>query len=338
MSQPPYKRRRTAVVDDVLWSIDINTCTAFERYTKVLGEMLGNCVFTLKKTDNFTGLVVEEMDDASICFIRARIGCSAFIKDGLQSEADCLKFCLSLNMLKKVLKQIDSGEVMKIVSYADREGRISIHSHNRTDQHSGTTSELTTFNYEEIDFANLDTLVFDHVIEMELGELKSLVKTALDIGATSLEFIIEAPTTVDENGQTVILPPDENGLIHNIFSISIDADGVNTVKTFHSITKLEESDGVAVLRAHTTRGAPDTKSEEAQEADTNELAFDRQSTGETFRSSFAARYLASVLKHLEHGQIKLFMGNDVPLLMEYGLGSDNSYIKVVIAGQVSNNE
>ncbi|MCH9716894.1 MAG: hypothetical protein K0U52_07405 [Gammaproteobacteria bacterium] len=317
MSQPPYKRRRATVADDVLWSIDINTCSAFERYTKVLSELLNNCLFTLRNTEDFTGLVVEEMDDCNTCYISAKIGCSAHIKDGVCGGSDSLQFCISLDMLKKVLKQIDSGEVMRIVSYADREGRISIHSHNREDQHSGMTSELTTVNYEDREPADVDRLKFDHVIEMELAQLKSLLKTALDLSAGAIEFIIEAPTMTDAQGQVSILPPDENGLIHNIFSIAIEGDGVNTVKTFHSVTKLEESDQVMVLRA--------------QSADAPSIVFDRSQTEETFRSAFAPKYLASVLKHLEHGQIKLFMGNGLPMLMEYGLGSDSSFIKVLIA-------
>lgn len=319
------------------WCIRISSAATFRTFVGVLKEILINCKFHLEKTPNFTGICVDSVDPSLVCMVKARFECklrtsvdddgdgdynsySQETIDRINSES----FCVPMDNMKTMLK--DTGDMLEIARYSNTAPDITLHSYDRNDPLNCTTSRLSNIE-DGSPSIPMDPIGSEQMVEIELPDLKSLVKTARELKATHMRFMIETPARLNENGTLERLPPDDEGVVHNLFTIGIETEGASTNRTFHSITQVETAGGDTTLRALSTQ--QDTSGEGRQSF---------QHTMETFNELFSTTYMDLMLKSMDRERVQLFMAPEMPMIIKYGLGSDMSYLKVILAPKISNDE
>lgn len=319
----PTKRLRRDSPSE--WRISIATSSTFRTFVGVLKEILVNCNFRLEKTAGFTGLCVDSMDSSLVCMVKGRFECSIETNVDLENES----FCVSLENLKTLLKEVDSSDMLEIVRYVDTTPDITVHSMDRVDKYNCITSTLGVIDEENTPLA-MDPIGSCQTVEIELARLKSLVKTARTFKASHMEFSICSPGQRGDDGELVAIPPTEDGIVHNFFSIESKGENVGSMRMFHSMTQYEENaddDGVT-LRAMST-------AETGGEGDGNNMLQDfGGEMVETFNETFSTMYLDLMLKSMERDKVQLFMAPGTPLIVKYPLGSDMSYLKVILAPKI----
>jgi len=295
------------------WRIRISAAATFRTFIGVLKEILINCNFYLEKTDTFQGVCVDSVDPSIVCMVKARFECTIESEGSVEGES----FCVPMETLKTLLK--DSGDMMEIVRYPETAPDIFLHSYDRKDPLNCTTSRMRNIDDGGLALP-MDAIGSQHIVEIELPDLKSMVKTARDLKATHMRFTIEVPATRDADGILEATHPDENGIVHTFFTIGIETESAGMDRTFHSVTQVEiGEDGEMTIRALST----------AQDDTEENTKFDN--LVEKFNELYSTTYLDLMLKSMDRERVQLFMAKEMPLIVKYGLGSDMSYLKVILA-------
>ena len=333
----PSKRIR--MESEFEWRVCITSSATFRTFINVLKEILINCNFYLKKTSTFTGIFVDSVDPSLVCMVKSCFECKiqtcqADSGDAPFSSYDAEtlcrineeSFCVPMESLKTLLK--DAGDMLEITRYRDTAPDVIIHSYDRADKLNSTTSRLGNIDDSGAPIP-MDSIGSSQMVEIELQDLKSLVKMARELKATHMRFLIEHPAVVERDDGEV---PDPNAVMHNLFTISIETENATLERSFHSMTQRETSvlpvGGLESIRALSTT---------TQVVNADRLPLFRDATIK-FDEVFSTTYLDLILKSMVDRGVKLFMAPDMPLIVEYSLGSDMSYLKVILAPKVSSDD
>ena len=322
----PSKRIRTE--SEFEWRVCITSSATFRTFINVLKEILINCNFYLEKSSTFTGIYVDSVDPSLVCMVKSRFECKiqtcqADAGDGAfesysaetVSRINEESFCVPMESLKTLLK--DAGDMLEITRYRDTAPDVIIHSYDRNDKLNSTTSRLGNIDDCGAPIP-MDSIGSAQMVEIELQDLKSLVKMARELKATHMRFLIEHPAGAGDADSTEIM--------HNLFTISIETENATLERSFHSMTQREVSvsdGGRETIRALSTTTQTSERSPLFHDAT---IKFDEV---------FSTMYLDLILKSMVDRGVKLFMAPDMPLIVEYSLGSDMSYLKVILAPKVN---
>jgi hypothetical protein len=329
----PSKRIRTE--SEFEWRVCITSSATFRTFINVLKEILINCNFYLEKSSTFTGLYVDSVDPSLVCMVKSRFECKiqtcqSDSGDGSFETYDAEtisrindeSFCVPMESLKTLLK--DAGDMLEITRYRDTAPDVIIHSYDRNDKLNSTTSRLGNID----DCGSpipMDSIGSAQMVEIELQDLKSLVKMARELKATHMRFLIEHPAGAE------LASPDE--IMHNLFTISIETENATLERSFHSMTQREVSTGNnGAVGRETIRALSTTTTTTLPMSERSPLFEDATIK---YDEVFSTMYLDLILKSMVDRGVKLFMAPDMPLIVEYSLGSDMSHLKVILAPKVN---
>jgi hypothetical protein len=248
----------------------------------------------------FTGLRMDAMNSSKVCMVKAAYECDVAVSTTLRNEL----FCVDTDMLRNLLRDVQASHEIEMIRYTDSP-TVTIHTHDKSDPLNWS---ISTIQLMDVDFNVLDldmfSLTFKYVVEIELDRLKHVCRMVNSIRSSTIEFRVDEPEEQKE------------GEKHHVFSILAEGEGAAIKKVHHSSTVGGEGlDHIMVVQ--------DTQ------ATLDETDIDNSVP--KFRGMFPIVYMNGVLKSMDRQTIQLYLGEDLPLVMHYGLGNDMSYIKIILA-------
>lgn len=292
------------------WRITISNPHTFKTLLVIIYRVLSQCSFQLYKTDEFTGLRVDSMDSSMVCMIKAMYECNIETHMDLTDES----FCIVTDTFNTLLKDVQPGHVLLFTRYSDS-AELTIDSYMRDDSNNRSTCTLNIIedenNAKEL---RMNEITYKYVVEMDLTRLKSCCKMAQDINSSHIEIRIEQPHESSQYGSE-----------HLFFTVGASSDIATFKKTYYSLTTIEDkSDNV-----NFTVSAISSDRDETVEFDKI-----RSTSVECYNEVFSTNYLNLVLKSMDRQTVQLYMSEKTPLIIRYSLGSDLSYIQIILAPRV----
>lgn len=300
---PAAKRRRAEKTFD--WKLVLSTPQTFKTLLAIIEPTVSNVPFQVCKDDDsksgapFSGLRLDAMNNSKICMVKAAYQCEVVVSDTLRNEW----FCVDTDLLKTLLRDVQATHVIELIRYTASDV-VTIKTYNKSDTSNWSVSTIQLVedegNATELDMFNL---TFDHVVEIELAQLKSICNIVNSINSSVIEFRVDEPAekTLEK---------------HHFFTIAAEGEGASIQKVHHSVTVREENENLIKVDTNSQVSPEDT---------------DLDDVVNRFTGKFPTVYLNGVLKSMERQTIQLFLSRDLPLVLSYSLGNDLSYIKVVLA-------
>jgi DNA polymerase III sliding clamp (beta) subunit (PCNA family) len=215
--------------------------------------------------------------------------------EGIKLE-ESIDFCVDSSILSPILKNIPPHYALDLEKYSNC-ADVHLISHETLSNSHHTRYELPT-QVNETDTVNLSEMEYKYTIEIELSCLRQIVKMATLLHSSTLTFTIREKRTDD--------------VVHT--SLNILSQGQATQS--HTFFSASSSDDCQLIRAASDSGAPSVREEEMDVV---------------FKDSFSAKYLLDFLKSMERQVVTLRLSEDKPLILNYSLGAEESYVSFVLA-------
>ena len=273
----------------------------------------------------FSGLRMDAMNSSQVCMVKTAYEC--LVTSGGDDDATQLEnpvFCVETDMLMTLLRDVQACHLVELVRYTGS-ANLTIHV---SDQHDNSSWSISTLQLveEESTFQELNmwNLTFHYVVEMELDRLKEVCRIVHAIRGSVVELCVEEPE-------------EDDGVI-------VDATTTATtppVEKVHYFTVAAESDGVTIRKVHLSNTIPDGGPDVIKVVRGNQVSGDEsgaRNLKKRFSGVYPAIYLNGVLKSMERKTVQLYLSPGMPLVVHYGLGNDASYVKIVLAPRIVDND
>ena len=258
----------------------------------VISNILHRVDIQVMKDEKFEGIHIESIDPKHICLIVARLSCS------VSKLADPCKFCVDTVTVNTCLKSVNSHYSLDIKN-DDESSNVIMHAYETISNNYTTHFSVPTL-VSEPENVKLSDLEYDYTIEIDLITLRTIVKNTIALRGNEVQFVVEEPQETTPYKYTIL---------------TIITDGNAKQKhQFHSITE-KKGGGTCVIR--TEEGGVEFP--EHQKFDVK------------YSETFSAQYLNHFLKSMEKQVITMRLSKTKPLILNYPLGSDKSYICFVLA-------
>lgn len=303
MSSPESKRQRVTR-KQVEWKVVLDTPHTFKTLLGIMVPIVSHVTFHIRKDDTFTGLRMEAINNSRVCAVKIAYECQLEV-DVEEEDNQC--FCVDTAMFKKLLTGAHASSVVDLVKYVGDDW-LTI---NNSDGHSCVKSQIQLVESEtNLNDTDVRDIQFNHVVEMPSEELKAVCNMIHNIDASFVEFRVRQPflQTADAVAQNYI------------FSIHGDGEGATTCKMYNGSVS-DGNTAKATIQIDTNCGKGEELSEESMEA----------AASDKCRGVFPLTYISTVLKNIDRLNVQLFFSTGLPMVMQYGLGGELSYIKIIIA-------
>lgn len=258
----------------------------------VIQNILHRVEIKVVKTDAFQGIHIECIDPKHVCLIVARLSAS------VRSCADDATFCVDTSTLNTCLKAVQSHFSLDMKS-SPNSSDVQMRAYESISNNYFTTFNLPTL-VHDADSVRLSDLDYDIEIEIDLNTLRNIVKNTIALKGEEISLKVEVPR-------------DRVSYNYTVFTIS--TNGAATQKhQFHSVTE-NQPGSTCVIR--TEEGGVDIP-----EVD-NFIT--------KYNENFSAHYLSLFLKSMERQVISMRVSPGKPLILNYPLGTEASYICFVLA-------
>lgn len=297
------KRQKTEEADsemDTNFHITFDQTQPLRVLVDVISNILHRVDIQVVKDKNFEGIHIESIDPKHICLIVARLACGV---TKLDSPSNC-KFCVDTVTFNTCLKSVNSHYSLDIKNDNDS-SNVIMHAYETISNNYTTHFSVPTL-VSEPENVKLSDLEYDYTIEIDLTTLRTIVKNTIALRGNEVQFIVEEPSDATPYKYTIL---------------TIVTDGNAKQKhQFHSITE-KKGGGTCVIR--TEEGGIDLPEHTKFET--------------KYSETFSAQYLNHFLKSMERQIITMRLSKTKPLILNYPLGSDKSYICFVLAPRANEN-
>ena len=263
---------------------------------RVLIEVISNILHRVDvqviKDDKFEGIHIESIDPKHVCLIVARLGCTV-----TRIDSPC-KFCVDTNTFNTCLKSVNSHYSLDIKNDMDSSDLI-MHAYETISNNYTTHFSVPTL-VSDPENVKLSDLEYDYTIEIDLTTLRTIVKNTIALRGNDVTFSVEEPC-------------EQTPYKYTILTITTDGNAKQKHQ-FHSITE-KKGGGTCVIRTEEgTIEPPEHSKFEVKYSET-----------------FSAMYLNHFLKSMERQIITMRLSVNKPLILNYPLGSEDSFICFVLA-------
>ena len=309
MSEPSRKSRR---LNPVQWKVTLDTPHTFKTLLSIVTPTVSHVTFHMSKDGKFCGLLVDELNVSRVCALKIAYECSVDIQSPNPDREEGDKFCVNTDLFKKLLSDAQASTVVNLVK---REGDdfMIVETSSPSDRHSHVRDTIQLIDGSRLGDKEIDKIKFQHMIEVPSDELKMVCSKVSNIQASFVRFKIREPFVQSDESRRQF-----------IFSIHGDGGGASTSKMYCGST----FEGGEDVKEDETRIHIDT-------SNVNGDMFDDESvettTSEKFNSLFPLNYIATVLRSIDRVNLQLFFGPSLPMVLQFGLGGELSYVKVIIA-------
>ena len=263
-------------------------------------------------TPSFSGIRVDETSPDLTCMIKAKLACSVDLKDGVTRES-----CgVNIKELKPVMKASQGETAIDIARYAGND-HLTLECVNHIPLRQ---FNLPTIVMEDNDERRLFDIKTQFTISMACAVLKDFARRShMDFGAETVKIKVSSWTGVD-------------GVKHAFFGLSCFSNGMDrAILTYHHENKSPSDDGEGGMEivCDTAITCPEifqlTKKAKVE-----------------YEANFSSEYITDFLKSFDRGDIHMSLNmtehGPGPLILHATLGSDNSYMRLVLAPKIEDSE
>ena len=292
----------------VEWRLVFNQTQSLRTLIDVVGNILTRINLRLTKENDEFFLCIDSIDPQHVCMVQARLVC----EHATMTQPDSVTFCVDSSQFNTCLKSVPSHYSLEMYR---KEGSADIHmcAYETLSNSHVLRFEVPTL-LDESETMQLHDMAYKYTIEMDLGTLRSIIKMSISLRAQHVDFKVLHPQPDHV---------DSEDILHTVFSVSANGD-CKQEHDFFSATVREEGDSECIIRAAMDSSTPVNKLETS-----NMIC--------SYCDAFATNYLNLFLKSMERQIITMKMSKDQPLVLNYPLGAENSYIKFVLAPKTDDN-
>lgn len=326
MNDHPKKKQRKNTAREMDFCLTISSPASFKNMCEVMDSILKDFHFQVVKTDAFEGLKIRQMDESHCALLSIRYSCQVEVRQK-KSEAACeageladdnlddpWSFCVNKKTWRQFMKQINNTAVLKICQYRYKDDKKKDKQKNdlitilaNDDEHSGKHKyECNTLDVDLDEIGEANEIESNTTIEIDLEECKKFWRLCSSQDSETVRF-------------RFLLPPFENmkdGVFHMSFS---NECGVSGSRMFHS--KFVDDTLIADFKS--------TVNEEE----------DYAGWKQTYNQEFPVKMLNTFTKNLEKEQrLTIAISPNNPLVINYNLGIDQSFIRFWVAPKVEEEE
>lgn len=289
------KRQKTVVAppDDEALSFKLifHQTNALKQMIDITGTILGRVLFRVTNGEgNSLMLTIDTIDPHHICIVQARLSC-----DGAVFEKD-ISFCLDTKVLNMCLKNVSAQQYIELTQ-AKASADVTMRTCDAMTQEEVLVFVLSTYD-QDAEQMPLDDIVYDFHTEVNIPELKRMIKLGSDLKAPDIGFEV-CQTAKSSEGEC-----------SSIVYISGKGDAAFR-RRLPTANKTEEGGGGAIT------SVPSIEQESRLE--------------KKYDANFTLDYLNKFVRAMEHTLLTMKLGKDSPLLIEYDLGTPKSFVRFVLA-------
>ena len=291
MSALASKRQKTTSVLDeseLSFKIVFHQPGAIKQMIDITGAILGRVLFRIVSGEgNSLLLNVDTVDPHHICIVQARISC-----DGKLFE-EGVSFCLDTKVLNMCLKNVSSQHCIELTQKKGS-ADVLMRTCDALTQDEVLTFVLNTYD-QDAEQMPLDDIVYDFHTEVNIPELKRMIKLGCDLKVPDIGFEVRQ---TDKNA---------SGECTSIVYISGKGDATFR-RRLPTACKTEEGGAITTVSV-----------------------IDESKLVKKYDARFTLDYLNKFVRAMEHSILTMKLGEDSPLLIEYDLGIPKSFVRFVLA-------
>lgn len=324
--QPSGKIPRKAREKD--FCLTISSPASFKNMCDIMDSILKHFHFQVVKTAGFEGLKIRQLDESQSALLSIRYSCQVDVREKRSKEAcgegeipdddldDSWSFCVDKKVWRGFMKQINNTAILQICQYRYKNKKKKQDAKEKNElitilandeEYSGKHKyECNTLDVTLDDIGEANEINTDQNIALNLEECKKFWRLCSSQDCETIRF-------------RFLRPPFEtmkDGVFHMSFHNECRVSGS---RMFHSKC------------VHDTLIA-DSKTTVNEEEDYVEWK-------ETYNQAFPVKMLNTFTKNLEKEQrLSIALTQDNPLVINYNLGIENSYIRFWVAPKVEEEE
>lgn len=277
----------------VEWTITFDQVQSFQKLLEVVSNVLTHVTMTIKCENSNSPRI--EIDS-----IDPKKVCMVMARlDATSGFAENASFCVKSKALLTCLGSCPSHYSIDITKYTGS-SMINMKSYETLSNSHTYEAEIKTI-VDDSEGGKLSDLRFKYVIEMDLFMLRGIVKSANSLSSEDIRFQVFEPSESNGRKITAFKISAEGGddaTPANVFVSEVDADS-NVIRTEENIkTEIDVEDMI--------------------------IKYDHR---------FSTQYLNYFFKSMERQNLTMKLSPEKPLVIEYPLGKDGSYITFVLAAR-----
>lgn len=262
------------------------------------------------KSASFSGIRVDTTSPDLTCMVKAKLACNVNLSEGSK-----LAVAVNIKEMKPIMKAAQGETAIDIARYSGND-HLSLE--------CVTHIPLRTFTLPTIVMEEDEERLFDittqFTIQMSCASLKDFARNS---GNFHVETIRLHVSTFEE----------DNGTLHTFFALSCHDGTLERARVeYHSEGKVDEQADGPIEIVCDSQITPDEIFIIAKSKDIRR----------EYEAEFASIYITDFLKSFDRGDVflSLAQGDDGPgpMILHVSLGSDNSYMRLVLAPKISADE
>lgn len=248
-------------------------------------------------------LKVEAIDNSQVCIVKSSVRCRIVSLVGEPT------FTVDTSVLNTCLKSVQPHYSLDLFS-RPQSSDVTLRLYESIARTHVVNFHVSTMVSPGVQIPPLEDITFNFTLEFDAPTLRNCIRSCRETHANDVSFTIEVP----KNG------PNDRGHVHMIVTISAEGTCVSQERVFHSIVDTQRGSGGSsvIVTEH---------EEEVSWAKPDDLE-------KRFHGSFSINYLALFLKCIEKHMVTARLESGKPLVLTYPLGSDDSFIVLVLAPKI----
>lgn len=281
-----------------MWMVKVDKISDLSQIIDIAGKMYTDCsmrVVGSSQNDGFQGLFFQAIDQGLACLMVARLQCQTML------DVECTgarqKSQIHLKNFQIVLNAAGVQSQLQMAQFATGDKIVM----EMIDQASRITCELSTLVYKPPQQLSVFDLPFDIHMDMHVGVLKNIIKTAEQSKAESLQFTLLVDSSVSGPNRPTFI---EITIQSEFMKLSHIFDSGNS-----SASNNQQMDHTSEQRGQGASTPPQLTRK--------------------FDINFNVKLLSAIFcaKMHDRQMVSLKMRPDTPMIIEYPLGDNKSYIK-----------
>jgi hypothetical protein len=265
----------------------------FQTLVSTVHCLLSDVHFFVIKNDTFEGIKVDSSTLDNTTMLKQQLSCNVELPEGVEE----INFCVNVQQLNSRIKN-GNAAAFEIVRYKEQGHQIHIFYPNSNPRREFTLRTLTKDVVDNRLF-DIDTQIS---IQIRLSEIKEISRDFAKYGASYLKVTVESAAENDTN--------------HSFFTLSSEADGNVSKVTYHSTYRKTANNDIQVM---------------CDEQSMLDYEGAKNQSKQMYSDSFPLDTINAFLKSIDKGFVWLALSQRGPMILQYGLGNENSNMRLILA-------
>lgn len=281
--------------------LEIQHLKSFRQMVDVVGSVLRHIFITITPRKTAGGgvlLSIDTVDPNHVCMCQARLVCDGSVSTSSTS------FCVDTETLIHCLRNVPKSHTLQLMQKKGS-AEVTIKSFDGLTKKVDLSFEMATFD-ETPETMEIDALEFEYYTEADMPSLRGMIKLAKDLHCELLNLTMY----VDAAGKGAA-----TGTREAILAVSGRGQSASFTRFMPSVVRMDM-----------------TKTGETGNSVNDGIAsMDTSKLTACAGAEYSLEYLTKMLKSMEDQSVRVKTGDDMPLLLHYALGVEDSFVRFVLA-------